>query len=68
MTANEWSRLSADCVGGSGVNMFEIKMDIHLRRRDTHRCIGWILDKPKDSQAHLPSRVNYLGGNLVQSC
>ena len=52
-------------MGGSGVNKFEIKIDTHLRRRNTHRWIGWTLDKPKNSHAHLPSRVDYRGGNLV---
>ena len=31
-TVNEWSRLSADCVGASNVNVFKNKIDIYLRR------------------------------------
>ena len=31
-TVNEWNRLSADCVGGSSVNIFKNKIDIYLRR------------------------------------
>ena len=31
-TVNEWNRLSADCVGGSSVNMFKNKIDMYLRR------------------------------------
>ena len=31
-TENEWSRLSADCVGASSVNMFKNKIDMCLRR------------------------------------
>ena len=53
-TVNEWNRLSPDSVGGNGVNIL--------------RQIGWTLDKPKGFLVHLPSRVEYLGGNLVKSC
>ena len=31
-TVNDWTRLSADCVGASSVNIFKNKIDIYLRR------------------------------------
>ena len=31
-TVNERNRLSAECVGASGINMFKTKIDIYLRR------------------------------------
>ena len=31
-TVNEWNRLSADCVGGSRVNIFKNKIEIYLRQ------------------------------------
>ena len=31
-TVNEWTGLSADCVGASSVNIFKNKIDIYLRR------------------------------------
>ena len=31
-TVNEWNRLSADYVGASSVDMFNINIDIYLRR------------------------------------
>ena len=34
-TVNEWSRLSADCVGASSVNIFKNKIDIYLDRLDS---------------------------------
>ena len=36
-TVNEWKRLSADCVGAGSVSMFNTKIDIYLRWRDTLR-------------------------------
>ena len=36
-TVNEWNRLSADFVDVSSVNMFENKINIYLRWRDTLR-------------------------------
>ena len=36
-TVNEWNRLSANCVGSSGVNMFKNKIDIYLRWQGTLR-------------------------------
>ena len=31
-TANEWNRLSADCVGATSVNIFKNKIELYLRR------------------------------------
>ena len=31
-TANEWKKLSTDCITASSVNMFKNKLDTYLRR------------------------------------
>ena len=44
--------------------MFKIEIDIQGRGK--FRWVGWTLDKPKGFLVHLPSKVDYLDGNLVK--
>ena len=56
---NEWNIVSAYCEDATTYTSEGL---------DTLRYIGWTLDKPKGFLVHLTSRVDSLGGSLVQSC